>query len=155
MQSLTAGQTKITAARVAALFSLPDLRLAGVVDAGEGFFLLARFWSFSERQWWALPAMAVLGATTKESFIPFSIVFTTAWWLSVRKDSSMPPRNAVWILSSWAASVATMISRPMWVGGTFVSPIHFAATLHGKSRVPAPLCLVGNAVTRKFRSRPR
>jgi hypothetical protein len=112
-------------------FAVPNLRLAGLVDAGEGFFLLALLWSLSERQLGALPAIAVLGAMTKESFIPFSIVFTAAWWLVVRKASGSPARSAAWILTSWAASVATMVGLQWWVGGSFVSPIHFAATLQG------------------------
>lgn len=112
-------------------FAVPNLRLAGLVDAGEGLFLLALLWSLSQRQWWALPAIAVLGTMTKESFIPFSIVFTAAWWFVARKDSSSAVRSAAWILSSWAASVATMIGLQWWVGGSFVSPIRFAATLHG------------------------
>jgi hypothetical protein len=112
-------------------FAVPNLRLAGLVDAGEGFFLLALLWSLSQRQWWALPAIAVLGTMTKESFIPFSIVFTAAWWLAVRIDSDSPVRSAAWILTSWAAGVATIVGLEWWVGGSFVSPIHFAATLHG------------------------
>lgn len=33
-------------------FAVPNLRLAGLVDAGEGFFLLVLLWSLSERQLW-------------------------------------------------------------------------------------------------------
>src|ERR1019366_8560712 len=51
-------------------FAVPNLRLVGLVDAGEGFFLLALLWSLSEFELWALPVIAVLGALTKESFIP-------------------------------------------------------------------------------------
>ena len=112
-------------------FAVPNLRLAGLVDAGEGFFLLALLWSLSERQLWALPVIGVLGSMTKESFIPLSIVFTAAWWFAVRKDSGSPARSVAWILTSWAASVATMVGLQWWVGGSFVSPIRFAATLHG------------------------
>ena len=112
-------------------FAVPNLRLAGLVDAGEGFFLLALLSSLCERQWWALPVIGVLGAMTKESFVPFSIAFTAAWWFTVRKESSSPVRNAAWILTSWVASIATMIGVQWWVGGSFVNPIHFAATLHG------------------------
>lgn len=79
----------------------------------------------------ALPVIAVLGAMTKESFIPFSIAFTATWWFTVRKESGSPMRSAAWILTSWAASFAAMIGVQWWVGGSFVSPIHFAATLHG------------------------
>ena len=62
-------------------FAVPNLRLVGLVDAGEGFFLLALLWSLSEFELWALPLIGALGALTKESFIPFSIVFTSAWWV--------------------------------------------------------------------------
>src|SRR6202795_2907320 len=74
-------------------FAVPNLRLVGLVDAGEGFFLLALLWSLSEFELWALPVIAVLGALTKESFIPFSIVFTTAWWFSTRPNRNID-RNA-------------------------------------------------------------
>src|SRR5208282_2550683 len=75
-------------------FAVPNLRLVGLVDAGEGFFLLALFWSLSECELWVLPVIAVLGTLTKESFIPFGIVFTSAWWFSTRSDQdSDPSRN--------------------------------------------------------------
>jgi hypothetical protein len=67
-------------------FAVPNLRLVGLVDAGEGFFLLALLWSLSEFELWALPVIAVLGALTKESFIPFSMVLTSAWWFSTWPD---------------------------------------------------------------------
>src|SRR6202035_260302 len=67
-------------------FAVPNLRLVGLVDAGEGFFLVALLWSLSEFELWALPVIAVLGALTKESFIPFSMVLTSGWWFSIRPD---------------------------------------------------------------------
>lgn len=57
-------------------FSVPNLRLTGLVDAGEGFFLLAILWSLSDSSFWRLPLIAALGSSTKESFIPFSIALT-------------------------------------------------------------------------------
>jgi hypothetical protein len=123
-------------------FAVPNLRLVGLVDAGEGFFLLALLWSLSECELWALPIIAVLGALTKESFIPFSIAFTFAWWLSARSDGD-PDRNhlyayvcgnhassAVWILSSWLLSFATMIGLQWSITGTYVSPLQFGLALH-------------------------
>jgi len=74
-------------------FAVPNLRLVGLVDAAEGFFLLALLWSLSEFELWALPVIAVLGALTKESFIPFSMVLTSAWWFSTRLDRDID-RNA-------------------------------------------------------------
>ena len=114
-------------------FAVPNLRLVGLVDAGEGFFLLALLWSLSELELWILPVIAVLGALTKESFIPFSIVLTSAWWLSTRPDRS-PHRNhlwsGAWILSSWLLSLGAMIVLQWSITGTLVSPLQFGLGLH-------------------------
>jgi hypothetical protein len=119
-------------------FAVPNLRLVGLVDAGEGFFLLALLWSLSELELWTLPVIAVLGALTKESFIPFSIVLTSAWWFSTRGDRT-PDNNrarnhllpsAAWILISWALSLAAMIGLQWSITGRFVSPLQFGLALH-------------------------
>jgi uncharacterized membrane protein (GlpM family) len=115
-------------------FAVPNLRLAGLVDAGEGFFLLALLWSLSEGERWALPVIAVLGALTKESFIPFSIVLTSAWWFSTRLDRNRARSHflpgAAWILSSWVLSLAAMIGLQWSITGRFVSPLEFGLALH-------------------------
>jgi len=124
-------------------FAVPNLRLVGLVDAGEGFFLLALLWSLSEFELWALPGIAVLGALTKESFIPFSMVLTSAWWFSTRPDRNIDRKQdhrnddrnrarkaAAWILTSWVLSLAAMIGLQWSVTGRFVSPLQFGLTLH-------------------------
>jgi hypothetical protein len=128
-------------------FAVPNLRLVGLVDAGEGFFLLALLWSLSEFELWALPVIAVLGALTKESFIPFSMVLTSGWWFSTRPDRNNDrhddhdnddrhrPRNhfppaAAWILTSWVLSLATMIGLQWSITGRFASPLQFGLALH-------------------------
>ncbi len=138
-------------------FAVPNLRLVGLVDAGEGFFLLALLWSLSEFELWALPVIAVLGALTKESFVPFSIVLTSAWWFSTWPDR-IPDRNgdrnrarnqfspdAAWILASWVLSVAAVMGVQWSITGTYVSPLqfglalrrggghHFAVSLHDRN----------------------
>src|SRR5271157_3279675 len=108
-------------------FAVPNLRLVGLVDAGEGFFLLALLWSLSEFELWALPVIAVLGALTKESFIPFGIVLTSAWWFSVGSDRARKNHflDAVWMLGSWVVSLAAMIALQWSITGGFGSPLQF------------------------------
>ncbi len=116
-------------------FAVPNLRLVGLVDAGEGFFLLALLWSLSESELWALPAICVLGPLAKESFIPFSIVLTTVWWLTTRKDRSHDQKkylpDAAWIMLGWALSLGAMIGSQWMITGRFVSPLQFGSGLHG------------------------
>lgn len=116
-------------------FAVPNLRLVGLVDAGEGFFLLALLWSLSESELWALPAICVLGALTKESFIPFSIVLTAVWWLATRTDRNRGQKqylpDAAWIMLGWGLGLAAMIGSQWLITGRFVSPLQFGLGLHG------------------------
>src|SRR5208283_4451052 len=119
-------------------FAIPNLRLVGLVDAGEGFFLLALLWSLAESTLWPLPFIAILGTLTKESFIPFSIAFGAVWWLTVRRGrvatrqlSRTPKRIGVWIAMSWAASLIAFVGLHRAFEGTFTSPLAFAVSLQG------------------------
>jgi hypothetical protein len=115
-------------------FAVPNLRLVGLVDAGEGFFLLAVLWSLAEGALWFLPAIAVLGALTKESFVPFSMVMTASWWLANWSGRSrgrdLLRRDAAWIFASWVLSLMATIGLQWWLTGGFVSPLAFGFTLH-------------------------
>lgn len=112
-------------------FAVADLRLAGLVDAGEGFFLLAVFWSLAESKLWPLPLIAVLGALTKESFVPLMIVFTASWWLVVRKQMHSAVTSMVWIGGSWLVSLAAITVLHWSITGQVESPLAFAASLRG------------------------
>lgn len=111
-------------------FAVPNLRLVGLVDAGEGFFLLALLWALSEDLFWILPAIGILGALTKESFIPFSIVFETVWWIVVRRQLDSPLQKLMWIVVSWLAALLAFFGVQWSVDQRFVAPWQFAAGLH-------------------------
>jgi len=122
-------------------FAVPNLRLVGLVDAGEGFCLLALLWSLSEWKLWPLPVIAVLGALTKESFIPFSISLTAGWWFTTRNDRRIhrsdehhrvrisSASDAAWILASWILSMATIIVLHWSITGSYESPLQFGVAL--------------------------
>ncbi len=119
-------------------FAVPNLRLVGLVDAGEGFFLLALLWSLAECRFWPLPLIAILGTLTKESFTPFSIAFGAAWWLAARRDrispaelSESPTRTGIWIAISWAVSLGAFSTLHRAIEGRFTSPLEFALSLRG------------------------
>ena len=112
-------------------FAVPNLRLAGLVDAGEGFFLLAVFWSLAESRFWLLPFIAVFGALTKESFVPLMIVFTASWWLVMRKQPNSAVASAIWIAASWLVSLATITVLHWSITGQVESPLAFGASLQG------------------------
>ncbi len=119
-------------------FAVPNLRLVGLVDAGEAFFLLALYWILLHEQLWLIPAVAVFGAMAKESFIPFSIVFTAAWWLVVRKELAAPRRaslwiGAGWIVTGWIVGLAALFTLHRGIGGHWDNPLAFAEELRGNN----------------------
>ncbi len=111
-------------------FAVPNLRLAGLVDAGEGFFLILVVWSLFEERYWLLPLCGVLGAATKESFVPFLIVFTLSWWLYSRKAMRNAWRLGAWIISSWFAAFASLALVQRKIRGNFESPVRFGLEMH-------------------------
>ncbi len=114
-------------------FAVPNLRLAGMVDAGEGFFLMATIWSLCQEDYWMLPLWAVIGATAKESFVPFLMVFSFSWWLCSRKDLSRPTTAAIWMVTSWIAGLGTLTALQWKITHVFRSPLRFGLDLHQNS----------------------
>ena len=112
-------------------FAVPNMRLVGLVDAGEGFFLLALYWCLSESEFSILPFIAILGALTKETFVPFSIVFMAVWWVVMRKK--VPRSATAWIVFSWVSSFVTIGILHYAVSGRFESPFAFAESLRGNT----------------------
>jgi hypothetical protein len=114
-------------------FAVPNLRLAGLVDAGEACFLMLLAWSLSRQLYWTLPLWGILGATAKESFVPFLIVFTLAWWLAARKSMRNPTNSALWIATSWLAALATLTTVQWSISHVVRSPLRFGLDLHGNT----------------------
>jgi hypothetical protein len=67
-------------------FAIPNLQLAGLIDSGEACFLVALTWSLLNGRWYLLPLWGLLGALAKETFVPFSFVFSFTWWLVARRQ---------------------------------------------------------------------
>ena len=111
-------------------FAVPNLRLVGLIDAGEGFFLLLVVWSLFAEKYWILPFCGVLGAAAKESFAPFVVVFTLSWWLYSRKTMRNRWSTAAWMVSSWIAALASVALAQWKVRGTFESPARFGMEMH-------------------------
>ena len=109
-------------------FAVPNLRLIGMVDAAEGFFLLAIWWSLIRRRFWLLPLWAVLGAMNKETFAPFAAVLLVVWCLTEIESDSR--RNMmVWSAAAVAAAFLTTTLLQYSIRGSLLMPWQFAAGL--------------------------
>jgi hypothetical protein len=114
-------------------FAVPNLRLAGMIDAGEAFFLMALVWSLFREDYWMLPLWAVIGATAKESFVPFLIVFSLSWWLCSRRGLRRPSTAAIWMVASWIAGLVSLAVLQWRITHVFRSPLSFGLDLHQNS----------------------
>ena len=82
-------------------FSVPNLQLAGMVDAGEACFMAAVVWSLITGRWYLLPLWGVLGALAKETFVPFSCVFAFTWWLAEGRQNRPGLSEFTWFQLKW------------------------------------------------------
>lgn len=119
-------------------FEVSNLRLSGMLDSAEGFFLIAIVWSLLSRRYWLLPIWGLSGALAKETFVPFCLVFTFVWWGISRRGERWTAgetmatlsTGAVAILSAFAVQSA-ITGRPIWpwafAGSVFAPTGHLQA----------------------------
>jgi len=62
-------------------FSIPNLYLSGLVDSAEAFFLLCIIYALLHQKLTLLPIIAILGALSKETFLPVGSLIIGIWWL--------------------------------------------------------------------------
>jgi len=111
-------------------YAVPNLRLAGLVDAGEGCFLMLAVWAVLEEQFWVLPVCGVLGALAKESYAPFLIVFTLSWWLLSRGKFARPVYFGICTISAWVATLTSLVVLHWQLAHVLQSPLAFGAQFH-------------------------
>jgi hypothetical protein len=114
-------------------FAVPNLRLVGLIDAGEGFFIMLLVWSLFKERYWTLPLWGILGAMAKESFVPFLMVFTVSWWLCSRKGLRSQLSSAAWMVASWFAALTSLTVLQWSITHVFRSPLRFGLDLHHNS----------------------
>ena len=122
-------------------FAISNLMLAGMVDSGEAFFLIAATALMLRNQWRFLPLIAALGASSKETFLVFLAVFAGTWALT-------SPRRQVaflWTIGSVVASLATVTVLLSLSAGHAVWPWGFASGLSsGSSYIRSAIACITN-----------
>ena len=114
-------------------FAVSNAQLAGLVDGGEGFFLMAVVASLFSRRWWMLPMFGVLGALTKESFVPFSIVLAGTWWWISERGRTNGVKSGLWLFGMIFAEMAAVTVLQSLISGHLILPWSFALGLNSHS----------------------
>lgn len=108
-------------------FDIANVQLVGLVDSAEMCLLMAVVATIFFGRLQLLPLWGVLGTLAKESFVPFSIVMTAAWWVTSEERTSR--RLAIWTGVMTAAEVITIIALQSYISGHMVWPWSFFSSM--------------------------
>src|SRR5208282_4876280 len=78
-------------------FAVSNLNLVGLIDSGEGCFVMAVVWSLLTGRWFLLPLWGVFGALAKETFAPLSALFAIGWWLAEAHRGHRRSSRFLWV----------------------------------------------------------
>jgi hypothetical protein len=118
-------------------FAIPDLQLAGLIDAGEACFMALIVCSLIAGRWYLLPLWAVLGTLAKETFVPFSCVFVVTWWLTERHQNRSGPGWPSLARVKWIVALALVgLVTVMVVHTSVAGQLRWPWTIAAQSRAP-------------------
>jgi hypothetical protein len=118
-------------------FAIPNLQLAGLIDAGEACFMAAIIWSLLTGRWYLLPLWGVLGALAKETFVPFSCVFAFTWWLVAGHQNKRRPSGLNWAEGKWIVALAVVgLATVMAVHSAVAGELRWPWSIAGQARAP-------------------
>ena len=120
-------------------FAIPNLQLAGIIDSGEACFMILLTWSLLTDKWYLLPLWGLLGGLAKETFVPFSFIFSFTWWLVERRQYHDPSSRVKWIVALAVVGLATVstvhtllagqLRWPWQIAGQASAPVNFFIAL--------------------------
>jgi hypothetical protein len=82
-------------------FAIPNLQLAGLIDSGEAFSLMAIVWTLLTGKWKLFPLWGILGA--------LATVFVIVWWAVAEHRGSLRLRRLGWVAAMVFFSNLTML----------------------------------------------
>jgi len=113
-------------------FAVSNLNLSGYVDSGVNCLLMVVVWTLISERWWLLPLWGVLGALTKETFVPMAAVLAFGWWLTAFRRGTFRISQLAWMGAMVAGGFVTLTFL-MSKGPSPYSPLSFAASRWAQS----------------------
>ncbi len=111
-------------------FAVVNLWLSAMVDSAEGCLMTAVTWSLLSGRWWLLPLLGILGGMAKQSFLPFSVLFVTVWWLALEKEQRRQSQFVA-IAGLALSAFASLVITNWRVTGHFMWPWAMASEWNG------------------------
>lgn len=104
-----------------------------LVDSGESSLIIAAFWVLFERKYFLLPIVGILGALSKETFIPICAIVILGWAFSQLRTGTWNWRATAWSACAILVGLAVMSLLQASVYGGFMWPWEFAASQQVRS----------------------
>jgi hypothetical protein len=108
-------------------FDVSSYHLAGMVDAGEAFAIMAVAWTLFVEKWWRLPLLGVMGALAKETFVPLAGAFALAWLVWRGRTKGFSLASVLGTFGMIVSGLATVTIFQSSVAGEMVWPWTVAA----------------------------
>ncbi|HZE64271.1 MAG TPA: hypothetical protein VE056_10340 [Pyrinomonadaceae bacterium] len=106
-------------------FSVSNLQLSGMIDAGEACFIAAMIWSLLTGRWYLLLLWGLLGALAKETFVPLSTMIALSWWLKEWRQRKVRAGAFLWVVSLGIVGIAAVIAVHSIIYGQLRWPWNF------------------------------
>ena len=105
-----------------ASFNVPNAHLAGLIDSGEACLMLTTAWVMLTGRWFLLPISGILGALSKETFVPLSIVFCVTWLVVITRQEGFRLSRLASVIVMGVAGLATVTVLQSTISGHIIWP---------------------------------
>jgi hypothetical protein len=102
--------------------NMPIGHLGGMIDSGEGFFLLTIILAILFDRWLLLPLLGIFGALAKESFLPLSVSFLFIYWLAESYSKKYNLSKLLCIGSLLLTAIITVVTLRYIISGHIIYP---------------------------------
>lgn len=103
----------------------------GLVDSGESSLMLALYWLLFARKFFLLPLVGVLGALSKETFIPIATIATLGWAAVELRHQRWVASLGLWLLAMIVVGLTVNVLLQYAAYDRLILPWQFAAQIRG------------------------
>ena len=113
-------------------FAVSNGQLSGLVDSGEALAMMVAITALMAGRWSAVPAIIVVGALAKETFVPLAAAFAGSW-AAAENAPSWPAKSArlAWVGAGAVMGLGVVLSIRWGVSGQLMLPWEFVSSEKG------------------------
>jgi len=113
-------------------FTVSNYQLSSLVDSADAFFFALLTWALLRDKWMLLPAIALLAALSKETFIPIGTVFAFTWLLF---DSAARKKKIIALIAMTIVGLSTVSALHSVIDHNLVFPWNVLSHEHATGSV--------------------